>query len=223
MPATFELKELLLPGLETGFSLKLKRGELLAIRTLTEQATAQMLQILLGETVQISGEVLLEDISLNSLEFTSLLDVRKSIATVSSQSVLISNLKVWENIILPNLYHNSPLSRSDENRIIQLLEASGYHGNIWALPGHLAPFERLITVFVRAVVSSPKLFIFTDCLEMLPQHQKKLLTKQLNVLKEGSDAPVMISVSSTSDLVLGLKPDISCNLCGTIPQIMRHI
>lgn len=95
---------------------------------------------------------------------------------------------------------------------MQLLDEMGYHGNIWALPGHLTPIQRLVVAFVRAIVSRPRLLIFADCLSDLEPAQQQTILKQLSALRNQPEPPAILLLSSTDCAINMLQPDCTCTI-----------
>lgn len=222
MPELLELRDLTIPGVVSHLSLSLQQGQVALCKTSGEQETKQLLQVVIGEARPENGAVLLDELPLHELDREQLLRVRRTISTVTAQAGLISNLKVWENITLPLLYHHGAVPDTAAEQALQLLEKLGYKGNIWALPGHLSYTERIMTAFVRAVVSAPRLMVYAECLDDLPNLQRDLLLQQAMALQNQADAPAALFII-TGDIQLPLlTPDITCDLRYNPPQITRQ-
>lgn len=222
MTTSFELKDLTISGVVNHLNLRLKQGEIALLKTSGEQETKQLLKVIIGESLPESGSVLLDDQALGLLDREHLLRIRKTLATVTAQAGLISNLKVWENITLPLLYHHGAVPEEAAEKALQLLEKLGYKGNIWALPGHLSYSERIMTAFVRAAVSSPRLIVYAECFDDLQNQQRKQLLHHAIELQNQPDAPAALFLI-TGDIQLPLlEPDVICNLRHNPPQITRQ-
>lgn len=222
MSVFIELRDLTVSGVVDHLNLSLKQGEIALLKTSGEQETKQLLKVVIGETMPESGSVLLDDQELELLDREHLLRIRKTVATVTAQAGLISNLKVWENITLPLLYHHGAIPEEAAEKALQLLEKLGYKGNIWALPGHLSYTERIMAAFVRAVISSPRLIVYAECFDDLPNQQRKQLLQQAIELQNQPDAPAALFII-TGDIQLPLlEPDITCDLRHHPPQITRQ-
>ena len=222
MSVFLELRDLTISGVVSHLNLSLAQGKIALCRTSGEQETKQLLKVVIGESIPESGSVWIDDQPLYELDHDHLLRIRKTIATVTAQAGLISNLKVWENITLPLLYHHGSVPDEAAEKAIQLLEELGYKGNIWALPGHLSYAERITTAFVRAVISSPRLMVYAECLDDLPGQQREKLLQQTIALQNQTDAPAALFITTGDILLPLLKPDITCDLRCNPPQIMRQ-
>lgn len=221
MSVYIELRDLTVPGVVNHLNLSLRQGEIALFKTHGEQETKQLLKVVIGESMPESGSVVLDDHPLDLLDREQLLRIRKTIATVTAQAGLISNLKVWENITLPLLYHHGSVPEEAVEKALQLLEKLGYKGNIWALPAHLGYAERIMAAFVRAAISSPRLIVYAECLDDLPrQHRENLLTQAIELQKQ-PDAPAALFIITGNIQLSLLEPDIICDLRYNPPQITR--
>ncbi len=220
MPPLLELKDLTLNGLVEHLNLELESGMFAQICAAGEHDRDLMVKLITGELHPQSGSLIFGEQSLQELNREQLLKLRCEIAVIEARPVLISNLKVWENITLPLIYHGGSVSAETATMATGMLEKLGYRGNIWALPGHLKPAEKIMTAFVRAVVSSPRLIIYA-CLDELAPNYREAMLNQIFELHNKSDAPVALLITAT-ELQQGLlKPDIICNLKNNPPTIKR--
>ncbi len=223
MPSLLELRDLTISGIVSNLNLSLSQGQVALCRTNGEQETKQVLRTVIGESIPESGSVEIDGQPLYGLlDRDQLFKIRKEVATVTAQAGLISNLKVWENITLPLLYHQGIVPDEAAERGLQLLEKLGYKGNIWALPGHLSYAERVMTAFVRAALSSPRLIVYAECLDDLPRQHRDALLDQAIALQGQPEAPAALFII-TGDIQLPLLvPDIACDLRYNPPQITRQ-
>lgn len=222
MPSLLDLRDLTISGIVSNLNLSLSQGQVALCRTNGEQETKQVLRTVIGESIPESGSVEIDGQPLYQLDRDQLFKIRKEVATVTAQAGLISNLKVWENITLPLLYHHGSIPEEAAEKALQLLEKLGYKGNIWALPGHLSYAERIMVAFVRAVLSSPRLIVYAECLDDLPRQHREVLLNQTIALQDQPDAPAALFII-TGDIQLPLlEPDITCDLRYNPPQITRQ-
>ena len=93
---------------------------------------------------------------------------------------LVSNLKVWENIVFPAHYHGAVVDEEVEAVVVEALGVAGFGGG-WvesrlpAPPDRLDTFESRVVCLVRAVVSRPAL-LFGEMLfdDLEPRHRRRL-------------------------------------------------
>jgi phospholipid/cholesterol/gamma-HCH transport system ATP-binding protein len=221
MSVFFKLDDLAVPGLVEHLNLSLAPGMIVQFKTPGEEEARLLLQVITGEKIPESGAVLSDGQPLHTLNRDQLLHVRSTIGIVTSRTGLISNLKVWENITLPLLYHHDSVSPQVAEQATQLLEKLGYRSSIWALPGHLSHAERIMVIFVRATISSPRLMIYTDWLNDVPGPLCENLLRQAAEVQNQTDAPAALFISAGELHFPALKPDSICDLRHNPPQITR--
>lgn len=194
----------LTPG-HSPFSLEITQGEIILVRVDDEHHACLLLQTLLGEQLPAAGGVSLHGHNLAEAGREELLKLRSTLAVVSPQVGLIANLKLWENIMLPLLYHQSEVQTAAADKATQLLDRLGYHGNIWALPGHLAASERIITSFIRAAVTNPELVLYAGCLAELTAVQRTILLQEIMTRHSQPAAPAVLFISTGDEQPEGLQ------------------
>jgi ABC-type transporter Mla maintaining outer membrane lipid asymmetry ATPase subunit MlaF len=90
---------------------------------------------------------------------------------------LISNLRVWENIVLPVQYHGIEVAGKLEDAVAQLLVQCGLEdetavsGLLLKLPDQLSLYEKRLVGFVRAMLMSPELVIYDSLIEGLSRKE----------------------------------------------------
>jgi predicted ABC-type transport system involved in lysophospholipase L1 biosynthesis ATPase subunit len=221
MSVFFELQNLAIPGLVEQLDLRLDPGMVVQIKTRGEEESRLLLQVITGEKMPESGVVLSDGHALHNLNRDQLLHVRSTIGMVTSRTGLISNLKVWENITLPRLYHQGSVPPHVAEQATQLLEKLGYRSSLWALPGHLSHAERIMVIFVRAVISSPRLMIYADWLNDVSGPLCENLLCQAADVQNQVDAPAALFITAGELHFPSLKADSICDLSHNPPQITR--
>lgn len=90
---------------------------------------------------------------------------------------LISNLRVWENIVLPVQYHGIDVAGRLEENVARLLMQCGLEdetavsGLLLRLPDQLSLYEKRLVGFVRAMLMAPELIIYDSILEGLSRKE----------------------------------------------------
>jgi ABC-type transporter Mla maintaining outer membrane lipid asymmetry ATPase subunit MlaF len=95
---------------------------------------------------------------------------------------LISNLRVWENIVLPVQYHGIELAGKLEDNVAQLLEQCGLDEDavselLLKLPDQLSLYEKRLAGFVRAMLMGPELIIYDSLNEGLSRKELARVVK----------------------------------------------
>ncbi len=206
MPGLLQLKDLALAGMTSGLNLRVDPGSMHQIRMHSDQEADLLVQTLFAEQLPESGVILFEDQEVSSLSPDELARFRRSLALVSAKGGLISNLKLWENITLPLLYHHATIPAAVEEQAMALLEKLGYTGNIWALPGHLTPMERVMAAFVRATVSGASLILYAGNLDETAKPQRAALLHQIQELHMRPGAPAALFLTTGNEQHLEKLP-----------------
>ena len=117
-------------------------------------------------------------------EFVSLF---RNIGVVTETGDMISNLKVWENIVLPSWYHGGEKIEHIEKRLSAMLEESHNEAlNLThllpATPAELTPQQRRIASFFRVHLLAPDYFVYcglTDAMnKVTAQSMQKAITRR---------------------------------------------
>ncbi len=102
---------------------------------------------------------------------------QSGVVIVPHNGGLISNLRIWENIILPVQYHGIEVAGELEDNVGQLLSECGVEGPeaasglLLKLPDQLSLYEKRLVGFVRAMLMSPELIIFDSTIEGLSRKE----------------------------------------------------
>lgn len=176
-------------------------------------------RLMLGLTMPAAGSVTVlgEDVGTSSAK--ALHGLRKRIAVVYPTGGLVSNLKVWENLILPLEYHALYPPQEIEEKGVAALDRVGYAGGLMELPGHLSLYERRQIGLARAMLTEPRLIIYNALLDGLsgsersaviaaatafhlekPERTSLFLTSNQESIKEAvTDSRNLINGSSSHD------------------------
>jgi len=211
MSATLSVRNIRIPGITDDFSCDLQAGNSALICTAREDTGVKLSRLIAGMSRPESGSVFVNGKDLAALDQEELYLLRQEIGIVPADGGLISNLKLWENITLPLLYHTGKISPGDEQDAVDYLADLGYSGALYALPAHLSPDEKRLAAMVRAFLMRPKIIIYCNCFENLSSE-----THQVNfrVTKQFHDAG-----TDRISLYIGPAPEPSTDLA--VDTILR--
>ncbi len=221
MPVLFEVKDLVIPGIPERLNLQLDQGMTVFLITSGDRESELVFRTLLGEQIPESGTVMFEEQCLHCIDRHERLKIRQVVATVTATTNLISNLKVWENITLPLMYHNGSLAPESTDQALQLLEEAGLLENIWSLPGHLSAADRIMVSFIRAVISAPRFLVVAASLENLPSLQQHIFLRIAANVQSNINAPATLFITTEMIQLPGLQPDMIIDLRQSPALIMR--
>lgn len=165
MGLTLELKNVTVAGLCSDFSVTVQIGEITLLRIFREADALILFRLVTGLQSPDSGEVLLNGDNPATGSINQRYELCRRIGTVPPHGGLVSNLKLWENITLPLLFHSGNISQEHEQIIAAQMEHFGYCGNSMALPAHLTLEEKRMAALVRALLGNPELLILGCCLD----------------------------------------------------------
>ena len=153
-------------------SLDVPQGAMVALITARQDENDRLVRVMLGLSRPFSGSVstLGEDVAAASER--SLLDLRRRLSVVHPGGGLVSNLKVWENLVLPLEYHSSLSPAEIEARALAALRRVGYAGGLMELPGPLPLYEKRLIGLARAMLTEPELIIYNAILAGLRGEEK---------------------------------------------------
>jgi predicted ABC-type transport system involved in lysophospholipase L1 biosynthesis ATPase subunit len=138
----------------------------------TETDLALFLRLLVGTAHPTAGTVLLFGHELPMRPETAALALFARLALVWPSGGFVSNLKTWENILLPLWYHGDAGAEHREGEVIDLLGRIGMEPAripdfLSALPGILPAREQRILGVVRAMMQEADVMIYAGLFEDL--------------------------------------------------------
>ncbi len=135
--------------------LELYPGERVVITGATGSGKSTFFKLITGLERPSAGSVYIFGKDLNEMGLTELNSIRTRLGMIFSHSVLVSNLKVIENVALPLLYHRNMPRDEAMLRAQSLLNYVGYIGDFWNLPGCLPGYLERLVLIARAMALEP--------------------------------------------------------------------
>lgn len=147
-------------------------GAVCRLLTASEADTELFMRLLSGTVRPEAGEILLFGRELGRLAEHEALALYARMGFAWSGGGCVSNLKVWENILLPLWYHGDRQAADREPAVVDLLvrlglEPGGLPAFLQGLPGGLGRREKRFVGLVRAMMQEPEIIIYEDPLEGL--------------------------------------------------------
>lgn len=149
----------------------------------SEHDLGLFLRLLLGTARPDQGTVLLFGREIPTLAEPEALALFARLGLVWPGGGFVSNLKTWENILLPLWYHGVGEAESREDEAIRLLERLGMEperipGFLEALPGSLPARERRVLGVARAILQDAEVMIYAGLFEGLEKRTRDLLREE---------------------------------------------
>jgi phospholipid/cholesterol/gamma-HCH transport system ATP-binding protein len=207
-----EFRKVTAAGLrEASFSI----GAGLACKLVTESNLDRdlVLHLLLGSAPAEQGEVALFGETLSEATEERALALFTRIGVVWSGGGLVSNLKVWENILLPVMYHRGWAPASCEARVLDLLRRLGVDddlvpGYLRSLPGALPVQAQRLLGCARAALMDPEIVIYESAFEGL-QHDVRARLESFAVWFHAQrPGRTSVYLSSEEQSLRGLPADL---------------
>jgi predicted ABC-type transport system involved in lysophospholipase L1 biosynthesis ATPase subunit len=112
-----------------------------------------------------AGKVLFFDEDLFAHEEDVRLALFRRIGVVPAHGGLISNLKAWENLLLPAWYHRGLTAEQAERPVAEIFDQlepgeAGLKQRMGELPGQLSLYERRVVALARAMLMEPDILIY---------------------------------------------------------------
>jgi phospholipid/cholesterol/gamma-HCH transport system ATP-binding protein len=134
----------------------------------------RLLRLLLESAPVERGEVVLFGETLRGMSEERALALYSRLGVIWGGGGFISNLKVWENILLPVMYHRDIEPAACEGQVLELLGRLGVEerlvpGYLQSLPGERPAQVQRLFGCVRAALIDPELVIYESAFEGLPR------------------------------------------------------
>lgn len=174
-------------------SFAIKAGESAKIVVSSDDLKNSLRALLLGWTTPRQGRVRLFGVALDEAGEDARLALYRRVGTVLENGGLISNLKVWENILLPASFHTGMSVLHAEQPVARFFRAFGYTDDsiellMGRLPDGLSPLEKRLAALARARLMDPDLMIYDFPFSGLAREAAGLLleqTRDYHVEKQG--------------------------------------
>ena len=145
-----------------GVSLKIERGEFLAIAGPSGAGKSTILNMIGCIDTPSEGKVLIDGQEVEALSDTELTRIRRNkIGFIFQSFNLVAVLNVYENIEFPLLLQRSPSKREREQAVRRVIEEVGLADRIRNKPSELSGGQRQRVAIARALVTRP-LIVLAD-------------------------------------------------------------
>jgi ABC-type transporter Mla maintaining outer membrane lipid asymmetry ATPase subunit MlaF len=125
----------------------------------------ELVALLTGLAPPASGRLWILGEDLYGLDEAHRIALFQRVGVVVEDGGLITNLKAWENILLPSMYHHGKTAADVEPQVIALFQEL-YPGEqdlqrlMGKLPDHLTLYEKRLVALVRAFLLDPELMLY---------------------------------------------------------------
>lgn len=172
-------------------------GSIAAVISTRREESELQVRLALGLAQPLAGSVTLLGEDLGAATERMLIALRRQVAVVYRTGGLISNLKVWENLVLPLEYFSLYPPDEIEERGSAALQRVGYTGGLMELPGHLSLYAKRQVGLARALLLDPGLVIYDEILTGLSGEQRSALAEVIEEFHR--ESPGRTSLFFTAD------------------------
>ncbi|WP_353683666.1 ATP-binding cassette domain-containing protein [Thermodesulfovibrio sp. 3907-1M] len=185
---------------------EIKKGSKTVFIFEKEEQGSEFLKLITGIKNPEKGEIIFMGKNLKETTRDDLFELRRKTGIVFKTGGLISNLKAWENLILPAVYHKV----DDEEKIIkrgmELLKKLEFKKEPMSAIAELTNFEKRIIAIARAVLMNPEIFIFEYPFDGAEESEKKWLIEKIQALTDSST--MLYILGSERESLLIEKADV---------------
>jgi ABC-type transporter Mla maintaining outer membrane lipid asymmetry ATPase subunit MlaF len=190
-------------------------GAGVACKLLTESDLDRdlLLHLLIGSAPAERGEVALFGEALGGASEERALSLFSRMGIVWSGGGFVSNLKVWENLLLPVMYHRGGEPAVYEGQVVELLRRLGVDETLvpdylGSLPGALPVQAQRLLGCVRAALMDPEVVIYESPFEGLPRDVRARLESFAVWFHTQRPGRTSVYLSSDEQSLQGLPADL---------------
>jgi len=178
----------------------IKPGEVVAVLGASGAGKSSLFSLLIGEKKPNEGEILLDEISLGDLSFTSVQQYRRQIGIIFQDFRLLPQKTVFENIAFA--LEVCGKAEQVRARVPQLLKLVGLEKKRDQFPRQLSGGEKQRVSIARALAHDPKILIADEATGNLDPKNSREIAELLSYLNQKTNLTLMFA---THDPVLVQK------------------
>ncbi len=184
---------------------KILPGEIVAILGASGAGKSSLFSLLIGEKKPTGGEILLDDIALGDLSFSSVQQYRRQVGIIFQDFRLLPQKTVFENVAFA-------LEVCGEDHLVKkvvpnLLKLVGLSDRSEAFPHELSGGEKQRTSVARAMVHNPKILIADEPTGNLDPKNAREISELFSYLNKKTEVTVLCATHDPT-LVKNLHPRV---------------
>ena len=146
-----------------GVTLKVKRGETLAVLGRSGTGKSVLLRIVIGLQNPDAGTIRIQGQDLNGLTMDQMGEIRKRMGFLFQHAALYDSLTVEDNVAFPLLHHRREMSAAERrDRVHSLLTEVGIQGNLSKMPSDLSGGMQKRVGLARALALDPEILLLDE-------------------------------------------------------------
>jgi len=137
-------------------------SEVVWVKGTEGQGKSSLLQVLAGLQTPQSGFFFINEQNVLEMSFEEFLPFRLAIGYTFDYGGLISNRTVYDNLILPLVYHKILPDQEAKERVDKLIKLFDIQKYAHERPAHIPGRIRKLTCLLRALVMKPQVLVMDD-------------------------------------------------------------
>jgi len=146
-----------------GISLRVGRGETLAVLGRSGTGKSVLLRLIIGLETPDSGSILIHGQDIAGMTLDQMGEIRKKMGFLFQHAALYDSLTVAENVAFPLEHHRKEMSRSERgDRVDQLLAEVGLHSAHARMPSDISGGMQKRVGLARALALEPEILLLDE-------------------------------------------------------------
>jgi phospholipid/cholesterol/gamma-HCH transport system ATP-binding protein len=146
-----------------GISLRVGRGETLAVLGRSGTGKSVLLRLIIGLDKPDSGSVSIDGHAMAGMSLDRMGEIRKKMGFLFQQAALYDSLTVAENVAFPLEHHRREMSKSERaDRVRQLLAEVGMEGDLGMMPSDISGGMQKRVGLARALALEPEILLLDE-------------------------------------------------------------
>jgi phospholipid/cholesterol/gamma-HCH transport system ATP-binding protein len=146
-----------------GISLKVRRGETVAVLGRSGTGKSVLLRLTIGLETPDSGSVCIHGRNIAGLALDRMGEIRKRMGFLFQHAALYDSLTVGGNVAFPLEHHRRDMSRSERvDRVKQLLAEVGMEGDLEKMPSDISGGMQKRVGLARALALEPEILLLDE-------------------------------------------------------------
>jgi phospholipid/cholesterol/gamma-HCH transport system ATP-binding protein len=146
-----------------GISLRVSRGETLAVLGRSGTGKSVLLRLIIGLEKPDSGSVRVYGEDIDGLALDRLGQIRKKMGFLFQSAALYDSLTVAENVAFPMVHHRRDTSKSERtDRVTQLLAEVGIKDSLEKMPSEISGGMQKRVGLARALALDPEIMLLDE-------------------------------------------------------------
>lgn len=180
-----------------GLSLSIARGKVTAILGGSGSGKTTILNLIGGRLRPDAGEVMVDGLSVPTLDTHALYALRKRMGMLFQAGALLTDLSVFENVAFPIREHTALPENIIRNLVLLKLQLVGLRGARHLMPAELSGGMARRVALARAIALDPMMVMYDEPFVGLDPISMGVIVK---LIRELNDALGMTSVVVTHDV-----------------------